>query len=48
MHVNPVFNFVGTSAWAGPLEAFDGPLGGLALGRSLSIASFRKREDNWR
>jgi hypothetical protein len=47
MHVNPVFNFVGTSAWTGPLEAFDGPLAGPALGRLLSIASFSKREDNW-
>ena len=47
MHVNPVFNFVGTFAWRGHFEAFDDPFDCLALRRFVRIASFIKREDNW-
>jgi hypothetical protein len=48
MQVSPVPNFVGTSAWTGLFEAFDDSFAGLAFRRFLRIASFIKREDNWR
>jgi hypothetical protein len=46
MHVNPVFDFIGTSAWTEPL-ALDDAFASLALRRFLSIPSFIKREDDW-
>jgi hypothetical protein len=46
MHVNPVFNFVGTSPSTG-LLALDDAFASLALRRFLSIPSFIKREDDW-
>jgi hypothetical protein len=46
MHVNPVFNFVGTCPSTG-LLALDDAFASRTLRRLLSIPSFIKHEDDW-